>query len=156
MNPHANKDWYRSALELVKERHTGKLDKLGWPKSEHFERVADRLVRLFPSATPAQIQAALLHDALEPGESSIAILRQRGIGEDTIAILEKIKLPTDSRDYLQYIKDLVATGDISAIQVKLADNLDAFEFYSTRSDTESKQILQDRYEPARRMLQAGL
>src|SRR5690242_12402682 len=117
MNPHLHKDWYRTALELVKERHAGKADKLGWPKYEHFERVADRLVRFFPDATPAQVQAALLHDALEPGESSIDALSRRGVSPDAIAILEKIKLPTDGRDYLQYIRDLVATGDVSAIQV---------------------------------------
>jgi (p)ppGpp synthase/HD superfamily hydrolase len=156
MSSRKDEAWYQSTLALVQERHSGKVDKLGWPYYQHFERVADRLVRLFPGATPAQVQAALLHDALEPGESSVEQLRQRGITSEAVELIDKIKLPTDGRAYLQYIRELVETGDIFAIQVKLADNLDAFEFYSTRTDDESKRILENQYDPARKMLQAGL
>lgn len=148
--------WYQATLAFVQKRHSGKVDKLGWPYYQHFERVADRLVRLFPQATPAQVQAALLHDALEPGECSVEELHAEGILPEAVAIIQRISLPQDGRSYLEYVKDLAATGDVAAVQVKLADNLDAVEFYSTRTDPESKHILETRYEPSRKMLQEGL
>jgi len=148
--------WYKSTLAYVQKRHHGKTDKLGWPYYQHFERVADRLIRLFPEASQAQVQAALLHDALEPGESSIEELQSAGIDPEAIAIIKRISLPQDGRSYLEYVKDLVDTRDVAAVQVKLADNLDAVEFYSTRTDPSSKHLLDTRYEPSRKMLQEGL
>lgn len=149
-------DWYRRTLELVQQRHAGKTDKLGWPYYEHFTNVAERLVRLFPGATRAQIEAALLHDALEPGNLTAEELSRQGFSDETLRILKRITLPTDGRSYQQYVDDLVKTGDLEAIQVKLADNLDAYEFYSTRTDAASKQALEEKFEPARRALQEGL
>jgi len=148
--------WYQATLAFVQKRHLGKVDKLGWPYYQHFERVADRLVRLFPEATPAQVQAALLHDALEPGECSVEELQVEGIVSEAIAIIQRISLPQDGRTYLEYVRDLVGSGHVAAIQVKLADNLDAVEFYSTRTDSESKNVLETRYDPSRKMLQDGL
>jgi (p)ppGpp synthase/HD superfamily hydrolase len=148
--------WYQKTLAFVQKRHSGKVDKLGWPYYQHFERVADRLIRLFPQATPAQVQAALLHDALEPGECSIEDLQAESIAHEAIAIIQRISLPQDGRTYLEYVRDLVGSGDVAAVQVKLADNLDAVEFYSTRTDPESRHVLETRYEPSRKMLQDGL
>lgn len=148
--------WYQSTLVFVQKRHLGQVDKLGWPYYQHFERVADRLVRLFPQATQAQVQAALLHDAAEPQGCPVEDLQAHGVIPEAIAIIRRISLPQDGRSYLAYIEDLAASGDIAAVQVKLADNLDAAEFYSTREDAESKRMLETRYEPARRMLQEGL
>jgi (p)ppGpp synthase/HD superfamily hydrolase len=148
--------WYQSTLAFVLKRHHGKVDTLGWPYYQHFERVADRLIRLFPDATQAQVQAALLHDALEPDGCSVEELKAEGIVPEAIAIIRRISLPQDGRTYLEYVKDLVATKDVAAVQVKLADNLDAVEFYSTRTDPDSKHILETRYEPSRKLLQEGL
>jgi (p)ppGpp synthase/HD superfamily hydrolase len=149
-------DWYKSALELVRRRHKNQLDPLGWSFSMHFERVANRLIRLFPDATRAQVEAALLHDALQPGNCSTNELREKGITEHAIEIIETITLPTDGRSYLEYVADLVATANLAAIQVKLADNLDAFEYYSTRTSDEAKKLLETKFEPSRRMLQDAL
>ncbi len=136
--------------------HQGKADKLGWPYYQHFERVADRLIRLFPNATQAQVQAALLHDALEPEGCSIEELQAEGIVPEAMPVIQRKSLQQDGRSYLEYVKDLVATGDVAAVQVKLADNLDAVEFFSTRTDPGSKHILETRYEPSRKKLQEGL
>jgi (p)ppGpp synthase/HD superfamily hydrolase len=151
-----DQDWYRAARDAVRARHAGKLDKLGRPYHDHFERVAARLRRLFPGATRAQIEAALLHDALEPGEADIASLCSVGVSEEAIRIIERITLPRDGRSYLDYIAELVSSGDRDAIEVKLADNLDATEFYSTRPTAEARALMQDQYDPSRRMLQDGL
>ena len=154
--PTEAQDWFRRARDEVRARHAGKTDKLGAPYHEHFERVADRLLRLFPHATRAQIEAALLHDALEPGNTDAAALTALGVTEDAVRILRRITLPTDGRTYLQYVADLGATTDREAIEVKLADNLDATEYHSTRTDPASRVAMQDIYDPSRRMLQDAL
>ena len=35
-----SKSWYQSTLAFVQKRHHGRVDKLGWPYYQHFERVA--------------------------------------------------------------------------------------------------------------------
>ena len=66
---------------------------------------------------------------------------------EALRILRHITLPTDGRPYLQYIADLGATGDREAIEVKLADNLDATEYHSTRATAESRAIMAETYDP---------
>lgn len=151
-----SQDWYRSAVAFVRQRHAGKRDALGAPYHLHFERVAARLLRLFPTATRGQIEAALLHDALEPGDGKIADLGALGLDPEAVRIIAAITLPQDGRSYVQYIADLAATGDVPSVQVKLADNLDATEFYSSRPSLEARAVLRDRYDPCRLLLQAAL
>ncbi|GAA4250787.1 HD domain-containing protein [Azospirillum formosense] len=57
-------NWHRKTLELAKALHAGQVDKAA-PYWLHLGRVAQRLVKRFPDATKAQVQAALLHDAIE-------------------------------------------------------------------------------------------
>ncbi len=149
-------DWYCRARDEMRVRHAGKTDKLGAPYHAHFERVADRLLRLFPAASRPQVEAALLHDALEPGGTTIAALEAIGVTPEALRILRHITLPTDGRSYLQYISDLGETGDREAIEVKLADNLDATEYHSTRASAESRAIMAETYDPSRLMLQDAL
>lgn len=152
----ADAPWYRAAWALVLRRHAGKLDKLGRPAEEHFTRVANRLISFFPQANPAQIQAALLHDALEPGAFTAEDLRGAGISERAISVIQKISLPQDGRSYIQYSQDLAATGDVEALQVKLADNADAFELFATIGTAEAKLRIEQQYVPSRRIMRAGL
>ncbi len=97
-----------------------------------------------------------MYDALEPGNCSTTEFREQGITEEAIHLIETITLPTDGRSYLRHVEDLVATRKLAAIQVKLADNLDAFEYYSTRTSDEAKNLLETKFEPSRRMLQDAL
>ena len=148
--------WYEATLGLVKQRHGGKQDKVGRPYYQHFERVTDRLLRSVPDATRAQVQAALLHDALEPGEMSVADLWRVGIDDEVIGLIQAITLPTDDRSYMQYIADLAGTRNIAAIQVKLADNADAVANHQADGSPNSKQTLEQTYLPARQMLLQAL
>jgi len=149
--------WYQRAWTLVLKRHTGKADQLGRPYVQHFVRVTGLLLQRFPAATRAQVQAALLHDALEPGGGLNGdTLHRAGIEAGAVAIIRNIALPADDRPYQQYIDALCASGDISAIQVKLADNLDAFALYTALGDEASVQLVRTRYVPARRALEAAL
>jgi len=145
-------EFYRTARALVVARHGEQTDPLGQKVSQHFERVARRVETMFPAATPAQIVAALLHDALEPGQSSVAELRAVGIEERAIELIQRITLPTDGRDYLTYVRDLVASGDREAIEVKLADNLDALEVFPRIGTPEALELVENRYKPSRRIM----
>jgi len=49
---------YRDVLALARRLHARQVDKVGQPKADHVERVARRLVELFPDTTPTEIQAA--------------------------------------------------------------------------------------------------
>ena len=148
--------WYKSTLEFVKRRHEGKFDKNGEPYYRHFERVSDNLRRMFSHASRSQIEAALLHDALEPNGSSMEELRRIGLEEEAIGIIKRITLPTDGRSYLQYVQDLVSSGDIKSIEVKLCDNLEAYEAYKSATDAEGQTLFKDRYVPSRRMMEQAL
>jgi (p)ppGpp synthase/HD superfamily hydrolase len=151
-------DWYVRTLDLVKQRHGGKLDRMGRPYHQHFERVADHLLQDVPEASRAQVQAALLHDAFEPGELQVSAdeLRHDGIDEDAVRIIERITLPTDGRSYLQYIADLATSRDVAAIQVKLADNADAIANHTADGSEESKRTLEQTYLPSRQTLLRAL
>lgn len=149
------KRWFRAAMAFVRVRHGDRQDALGAPYYRHFERVAERLIRLFPAATRGQIEAALLHDLLEPGGDPVD-LAALDLDPEAVRIIRLITLPTDGRSYLQYAADLAASGDVPAIQVKLADNLDATEFYSTRAEAAAQRMMLDQYDPTRRILQNAL
>lgn len=139
---------YRAALALVHERHEGRLDPAGLPQPEHFERVAARLLRLCPDATDAQLQAALLHDAFEPGGVAQEKLEQIGVLAEAIRIIRHITLPTDQREYLEYSCELARLGDAAAVQVKLADNLDAVDLLRADGSAASRKLLDTRYLPS--------
>lgn len=148
--------WYQAAVALVRQRHADASDKLGRPMVQHFERVAQRLLDLFPQATPAQIQAALLHDAFEPGGFGEAQLLEAGISPQAIGMIRRITLPTDDRTYLQYAADLAASGDSQAVQVKLADNLDAIDLFSTIGTAQALARVREQYLPSRAILLGAL
>lgn len=150
--------WYIQTLGIVKLRHEGTQDRMGRPYYQHFERVADLLLQSAPEASRAQVQAALLHDAFEPGRLQVSAdeLRRAGIDDEAVQIIQRITLPTDGRSYLEYIADLAASGDIAAIQVKLADNADAIANHTADGSEESKRTLEHTYLPSRRMLLQAL
>jgi hypothetical protein len=64
--------------------------KVGRPKTEHVERVARRLVKLFPDATPEQMQAALLHDTLEDCDTTPIRLVRDGIEPEIVELVERL------------------------------------------------------------------
>jgi len=146
---------YAVALNLV-HRHDGALDFFGLPKPDHFERVAANLLRIFPAANPAQIQAALLHDALEPDNLSIEILYDTGVLPDAIRMIQQVTLPQPEGDYLAYICRLIKSGDMEAMQVKLADNIDAVNLLRKGLAPEASHLLEGRYLPSCTLLSNAL
>lgn len=156
MNAIESQPWYLQTLELVKRKHAGRQDQFGRDYYEHFVRVGRHLLERFPQATPDQVQAALLHDAFEPdGALDETTLRSHGVTPRAIEIIRRITLPTDGRSYLDYIRDLCASGDTESIQVKLADNIDAFAVFGALGTAEAKEMIERQYVPARGMLEVA-
>jgi len=146
--------WYRDTLALARRLHAGQVDKVGRPKAEHVERVARRLVALFPDATAEQVQAALLHDTLEDCDTTSVRLVLDGIGPEVVELVERLTHQPGT-PYLDYIRALAASGDIGAIRVKLADNLD--NACPSRPDFQGRErLMTEKYIPARAILEAAL
>ena len=145
--------WYRDALALARRLHAGQVDKGGRPYIEHVERVARVLVERFPDATPEQVQAALLHDVLEDCDTTPVRLVLDGVEPSVVQIVEHLTRPADL-PYLAWIEQLAASGDIGAIRVKLADNLDNGD--PTREHPDRDRMMRTRYMPARTILEAAL
>lgn len=162
--------WYRSLVAAVEEQQAGITDRLGRPWAHHFERVALRLIFRNPGATRAQIEAALLHDALMARGGGQTWLDRLGIGEqareiiaittpppeaDYYRVFEEIG-PRENALYLAYVRTLAASGHRAAIEVKLADINDTVDACRTGATAVLIGQFRERYEPSRLLLEQAL
>ncbi|MBP2302242.1 HD domain-containing protein [Azospirillum picis] len=152
-----NEAWFHETLEFAKALHHGQVDKAGAPYWMHLERVARRLAGLFPDATKAQLQAALLHDAIEDAGATADDLRAAGIEEDAIAAIQLVSRNLDpDGTYLEWIGRIAATGNVTAIRVKLADNLDNSDPARVAALAAGPRMVAEKYAPARAILEQAL
>ncbi|MGQ7414285.1 hypothetical protein ACTGVV_12225, partial [Streptococcus suis] len=100
----------------------GVRDRIGRPWYQHFERVALRLIFRNPKASRAQIEAAIMHDALMAGGKGRGFLDSIGLEPEAIAIIAlttppphgnyfrdfEAITPADNAIYLDYIRGVVA------------------------------------------------
>lgn len=119
------------AEELVKTRIKGTRDGLPHdPNYLHSYRVRDLAVKNSPSdAMDHEVfLAALLHDVIEDGESSMDELRKLGFRERTVELVdlcshdESIKNVTEQ--WFLMIARIVASHDVDAWRIKLSDITD--------------------------------
>lgn len=123
----------------------------------HLERVAQRLVERFPDATKAQLQAALLHDAIEDAGVTADDLRDAGIEEEAIAAIQLVSRNLDPNGtYLDWIRRIAATGNVTAIRVKVADNLDNSDAVRVAALAAGPRMVAEKYAPARAILEQAL
>ena len=162
--------WYRAIVRAVEAQQDGVTDRLGRPWAQHFERVALRLIFRNPHATRAQIEAALLHDALMARGGGEAMLDQLGIGEDARGMIRLTTPPPDAdfyrvfeaigpaenAIYLDYVRGLVASGHRAALEMKLADIQDTIDACRTGASDVLIGQFRDRYEPSRLLLESAL
>lgn len=137
---------------LVRRLFRGVTDKGGRPYHEHCEWVAAAL-----GDVPDDVwHAAMLHDVLEDTETTADDLRAYGYSERTISLV--LALTRDwSVTYRTRIRDIAKSGDRDLIQIKLSDVLaNADHSRMARVAPHVRGGLQDRYESARRALQAAL
>ena len=145
----------KNAARLAAELHAGQVDKAGKPYIDHLIRVVLILQRRFPDATDAEIEAAWLHDAIEDTAATAESLLAAGVSQEAVDIVTLLTKP-DGAVYLEWIGELVKTGNASAIRVKLADNEDNQAPARVAALPGAEQMVATRYAPARKLLLAGL
>ncbi len=142
-------------IALASSLHADQVDKAGQPYTGHLARVAARLAQRWPDATRDELEAAWLHDSLEDTEATEAFLHAAGVSAETIRIVRAVTRPEGS-DYLAWIADLAAAGDVSILRVKLADNADNSDPARVAALPGAAERVATRYGPARQLLEAGL
>ena len=140
---------------LAARLHDGQVDKAGVPYITHLTRVAAILKRRWPEASADEIAAAWLHDSLEDTGATEASLLAAGVTPETVRIVRAVTRPEGS-DYLAWIETLAASGDVSVLRVKLADNEDNRDPARVAALPGASERVATRYEPARRILETGL
>lgn len=102
----------KRAMQIAYEAHHGQVDKGGMPYIFHPYHLAEQM------ETETEITAALLHDVVEDTEWTFDMLRQAGISEEVLAVLELLTHPR-GMPYMEYIDRL--KDDPVARKIKLAD-----------------------------------
>ncbi len=162
--------WYRALLVAVQAQQAGVVDRVGRPWAQHFERVALRTLFRNPAAPRAQLEAALLHDALMDRGGGEAMLRSLEVEPEAVEMIRLTTPPPDAdffRDfeaigpaecarYLDYVRELADTGHRLAIEMKLADITDTIDACRTGATPVLIDQFRNRYEPSRRILEGVL
>lgn len=142
-------------IALATRLHAGQTDKAGHPYVGHLSRVATRLAERWPDASRDEREAAWLHDSLEDTEATEASLLAAGVTPETVRIIRAVTRPHGS-EYLAWIAELAAAGDVSILRVKLSDNADNIDPARVAQLPDGAARVASRYEPARRLLEDGL
>jgi (p)ppGpp synthase/HD superfamily hydrolase len=143
------------AERIARQAHRFQTDRAEQPYIGHIERVVANLLRRWPDAADDEIAAAWLHDVIEDTEWTAYALRKAGIAPCAVAIVEELTRP-DGPTYLGWIEALAASGSLSAVRVKLADNDDNTDPARVAAIPDGPAMLARRYRPARAMLEARL
>ena len=111
-------DYINTALELAVKAHTGQVDKgNGLPYILHPLKVASRV------RTPEQKAAAILHDTLEDTSLTLDDLREAGIPERVVELVEILTDPKEG-DFTDYINKVAEDFDAAVVKhADLEDNL---------------------------------
>jgi (p)ppGpp synthase/HD superfamily hydrolase len=118
------------SIELMRKAHEGQIDKSGRPYYLHPLRVAMRLAH----CTPAERQAALLHDVVEDTALTLADLRALGYSAEVIELVDLVtRRKPQGESHREYLERIVASRNPKALRVKLADVYDNMSPARTRS-----------------------
>lgn len=143
------------AEHIARQAHKDQVDRAGKPYIEHVERTVANLLRRWPGATDDEIATAWLHDVIEDTPWTAVRLREAGISPTAVAFVEEVTRP-ENVTYLTWIRNLAASGSLSAVKVKIADNEDNSAADRVAAIPEGQSLLEKRYRPARAMLEARL
>ncbi len=132
---------YKS-LEIVTRVFSDKVDKGGFPYVIHLLKVYSGVSEYIEKV------CALLHDVVEDTDVTYDDLRNVGYNEEIISILT-ILTKLKGEDYQKYIDRVIASGNVHAMNIKLADlrhNMDSGRIKNpTNNDMER---ITKRYAPA--------
>lgn len=105
-------DQTKLAMDIAYQAHHGQRDKGGAPYIFHPWHLAEQM------DTETEVTAALLHDVVEDTDVTMESLRQAGIREEVLEVLELLTHPK-GEPYLDYIRRLLSNP--TARKIKLAD-----------------------------------
>ena len=101
-------------LRIALEAHEGQKDLDGKPAVLH--PVAVGLM----GCNDAETKTGFLHDVVEDSDLTLDELRGRGVDEDVLAALQLLT-HAKTEDYFDYVRRIAASGNITAIHVKISD-----------------------------------
>ena len=101
-------------LRIALEAHEGQKDLDGRPAVLH--PVAVGLM----GCNDAETKTGFLHDVVEDSELTLDELRGRGVDEDVLAALQLLT-HAKTEDYFDYVRRIAASGNTTAIHVKISD-----------------------------------
>ena len=135
------------AMDIAYRAHHGQRDQGGAPYVFHPWHLAEQM------DTEVEVTAALLHDVLEDTAWTTEDLRQAGISEAVLAVLELLTHPR-GMPYLEYIQRLLPNA--TARKIKLADILhNSDESRLPEGNEDMVRYFREKYAPAIGMLQAA-
>jgi (p)ppGpp synthase/HD superfamily hydrolase len=105
------------AEAIARSAHTGQVDKAGADYIKHVERVVGRV------ASEDAKAVAWLHDVIEDTSMTADDLRAAGIPEPVLEAVELLTRPKADPEYsyAEYIDALWESGNLLALEVKVAD-----------------------------------
>ena len=101
-------------IRIAVNAHDGQKDMVGNPAINHVLAVG------LMGKTDDEKKAGFLHDVVEDTDITIADLRAKGVEEDVLAAVDLLT-HRDGVSYEDYVKEIVMSGNMTAIQVKLND-----------------------------------
>ena len=101
-------------IRIAVNAHDGQKDMVGNPAINHVLAVG------LMGKTDDEKKAGFLHDVVEDTEMTISDLRARGVEEEVLSAVELLT-HKDGISYEDYVKGIVFSGNMTAIQVKLND-----------------------------------
>jgi len=109
---------YEEAVRIMREAHFGQVDKCGEIYPLHPLRVSKR----FKDAYKDEIatQAALFHDLFEDTPVTETNLKEWGVDEEVIKIVNILTRKKEER-YFDYIRRIKDSKNVRAIYIKIAD-----------------------------------
>jgi (p)ppGpp synthase/HD superfamily hydrolase len=107
-------------IAFIEKAHEGQTDKGGKPYHLHPIAVMWRL----PDGSSLETKlAALLHDVIEDTDWTAERLLAEGFPKDAVEAVQLVSRDrSDGLSYLEWVQTIADSGNIMAMQVKLADN----------------------------------
>ena len=154
LTPEEITPYFAYTRAVVETLFLGVLDKGGKPYADHCVRVA--LDIKSQGAPNDVVEAAMLHDVIEDVAGWDADrLRDHGFSIRTVSLVEALSRPAGSA-YMDWIRQIAASGDEWLIRIKLADNKDNSGPARIEALPPNERGIVDRYKRAREILERGL
>jgi (p)ppGpp synthase/HD superfamily hydrolase len=103
-----------AAMRIAYDAHHGQCDKCGVPYIYHPVHLAEQMT------DEISVCAALMHDVAEDTSVTFEALAAQGISESVIEVL-KLLTHEETVPYMDYVRNIKASGNQTAIKIKLAD-----------------------------------